>query len=174
MHSKTVKRGPQPPLTTEAILALADQFHRQNGRWPQTQEGTPWRAIDEALRKGWRGLPGGSSLARLLAQQRGVRNKQGLPPLTREMILHWADRHHERTGQWPRHRSGPIPEAPGETWMIIDTALQMGSRGLPGETTLYQLLQTERPPMVGLDPKARAERSPEPAGGVPREGAAVG
>ena len=50
---------------------------------------------------GLRGLAGGSSLPRLLAEQRGVRNVHGLPPLTEEQVLAWADAHHARTGRWP-------------------------------------------------------------------------
>src|SRR5262249_46305900 len=63
---------------------------------------------------GGRGLPGGSSLARLLARRRRARNPAGLPPLSAEEILAWADRFHDRTGRWPRVRSGPIPGTAGE------------------------------------------------------------
>jgi len=49
--------------------------------------GTTWRQIDNALRLGLRGLPGGSSLAQLLAHRRGYRNVRALPPLTEELIL---------------------------------------------------------------------------------------
>jgi hypothetical protein len=41
------------------------------------------------------GLPGGSSLARLLARERGVRNRCGLPPLTEAAILRWARAHRQ-------------------------------------------------------------------------------
>jgi len=37
--------------------------------------GENWRAIDTVLREGARGLPAGSSLARLLLARRGVRKK---------------------------------------------------------------------------------------------------
>src|SRR5262245_35930304 len=50
-------------------------------------------ACDAALRLGLRGLPGGSSLARLLAARRGVRNHLDLPPLTVTKVLAWADRY---------------------------------------------------------------------------------
>ena len=52
----------------------------------------------------------------------------------------WADLHEQRTGVWPHARSGAIPEAPGETWHIVETALTKGVRGLPGGATLAQLL----------------------------------
>jgi hypothetical protein len=109
-----------------------------------------------ALRLGRRGLPGGSPLARLLAQYRGKRNKSALPPLTVAQILGWADAHHARAGEWPGVLSGPIPEAPGETWKAVNMALYRGFRGLPGGDSLARLLRRRRrrqrrgrPPGVG-------------------------
>src|SRR5262245_61677913 len=62
------------------------------------------------------------------------------PALTTEQILAWADAHHARTGEWPRQRSGPVPEAPGLSWAGIDQALRYGRRGLPGGDSLARLL----------------------------------
>jgi hypothetical protein len=64
--------------------------------------------------------------------------------LSVEQILGWADAHHERTGRWPSSRSGPIPEAPGESWSIVATALANGSRGLPAGQSLPELLADHR------------------------------
>src|SRR5215813_1961374 len=61
-------------------------------------------------------------------------------PLAEEQVLTWADAHHARTGRWPARASGPVPEAPGETWEKIHCALYEGSRGLPGGDTLARLL----------------------------------
>ena len=63
-----------------------------------------------------RGLPGGSSLARLLAEHRGVRNFQQLPPLTEEQVLKWIDEHKARKGEWPTSHSGGIFGSAGERW----------------------------------------------------------
>ena len=63
------------------------------------------------------------------------------PPLTVEQILTWADAHHARTGSWPHAWSGPIPEAPGETWQGVESALRYERRGLPGYDTLARLLR---------------------------------
>ncbi len=104
------------------------------------REGETWHAIDLALREGLRGLPGGSSLARLLAQRRGVRNKQALPPLMPSLIRRWARLHRQRTGKRPAQNSGPVMDAPGETWKGIDQALRVGLQGLPGGSSLSQLL----------------------------------
>jgi hypothetical protein len=85
-----------------------------------------WRKVDNALRLGLRTLPGGSSLAQLLDEHRGVRNKQDLPPLTHEAILAWADQHRERTSNWPNENSGPLLDAPGEVWANINQAMREG------------------------------------------------
>jgi hypothetical protein len=47
-----------------------------------------------------RGLPGGYSLAMLLQDYRGVRNKSRLPQLTVTQILAWANEHHRQTGRY--------------------------------------------------------------------------
>lgn len=140
-----------PPLTEEQILAWADAFHQGTGSWPTRESGTipdsggeKWSSVDVALRLGARVLPGGSSLAKLLAHHRGVRNRKQLPPLTEEQILAWADLHHRRTGHWPDAKSGPIADAPGETWMGVQVSLNHGVRGLPGGSSLALLLAERR------------------------------
>jgi hypothetical protein len=140
------------PLTVEQVLAWADHEYRLTGRWPRTIGGPlladrseKWRNIDQALRAGGRGLPGGSSLARLLAEQRGARNLGALPPLSEEQILAWADAWHARTGEWPHTDcSEEVPEAPGENWNNLDQSLRDGSRGLPGGDSLARLLARHR------------------------------
>jgi hypothetical protein len=66
------------------------------------------------------------------------------PPLTVEQILAWADAHKARTGRWPAATSGPIPEAPGEVWGNIESALSGGYRGLPRGDSLAKLLNRHR------------------------------
>src|SRR3954471_12217455 len=101
-------RHRRPPLSVDQILAWADEEHRRRGRWPHCKDAEvladtneKWVNIDAALRMGFRGLPGGSSLPQLLDQCRGVRNVGDLPELTEEFILAWAQAHHGRTGDWP-------------------------------------------------------------------------
>src|SRR5262249_39016677 len=103
-----------------------------------------WGKIDNALRLGLRTLPGGSSLAQLLYERRGVRNVQSVPPLTHETVLAWADQHHERIGNWPNENSGPVPDAPGEVWANVNAALREGLRGLPGGSSLALLIPAGR------------------------------
>jgi hypothetical protein len=138
-------------LTVRQILAWADHHHARTGRWPSQGAGRVsgslgenWRALDVALRDGYRGLPGGSSLAQLLAQHRHTRNKKRLPPFTVRQILTWADAHFARTGRWPTRHSGPVSEALGETWAAVDAALINKCRHLTVGYSLAQLLAKHR------------------------------
>ena len=137
-----------PPLTEAKILAWARAHRRRTGRWPTQHSGAvagapgeTWKRIDTTLRNGTRGLAGGDSLARLLARRLGVRNRTSAPRLTAERILDWADAHFRRTGRWPGAHSGPVREAPGETWRSLNQALVVGRRGLPGGDSLARLLE---------------------------------
>src|SRR5581483_7950611 len=139
------------PLTEEQIVTWARVHLAVTGTWPSNGSGTVlaapgenWENIDSALRCAGRGLPGGDTLARLLARRLGVRNLTNLPDLAVEQILVWADAHRRRTGDWPRAASGPIPEAPGETWQNVESALREGARGLEGGSSLARLLQQHR------------------------------
>jgi hypothetical protein len=81
-HWGEMPRGDKPPLSVEQILAWAEAYHRRTGQWPTAAFGvvedapveTPmpltWRKIDNALREGYRGLPGEDSLSRLLRRHR--------------------------------------------------------------------------------------------------------
>src|SRR5438128_75407 len=148
------KRPPvpkKPLLYVDQILQWADAWHARRGCWPRGDSGAipeshgdNWSTVNVALRQGHRGLLRGSSLAQLLAERRGVRNRMRLPPFEVRQILAWADAHHRRTGDWPSRTSGSILEAPGETWMAVDMALHHGKRGLPGGSSLVLLLAQER------------------------------
>ena len=147
-RKKRPSRRP-PPLTVKQILEWADAYHQRTGCWPKSTSspsgvvGETWSAISLALRRGNRGLPGGSSLPQLLAERRGVRNLASLPALSIEQILDWADTHYRREGEWPRETSGAVYGVP-ETWHIIESALNNGHRGLPGGSSLARLLAEHR------------------------------
>ena len=143
--------GALPPLTESMILAWADLHFARHGAWPgrdagpiESRPGETWHNVNASLHNGRRGLPGGSSLARLLDNQRGVRNPANVPRLSTRQILAWADAHHRRTGKWPTLKSGPVADAPGETWQAIARALHAGLRGLPGGSTLARLFASHR------------------------------
>jgi hypothetical protein len=69
----------KPTLTVERILSWADAYKARTGNWPRVQSGLiqgsaleTWWAVDLALRRGWRGLPGGDNLPGLLRRERGA------------------------------------------------------------------------------------------------------
>jgi hypothetical protein len=140
-----------PPLSEDLIVRWAQLHYRTHGDWPTQHSGTvdnqpaeTWAGIDRALRVGCRGFPGGDSLAKLLQRRLGVRNMAALPRLSDDLIVAWADDHHARRGDWPTLSSGPVAAAPEETWKQIDDALRGGYRGLPGGSSLGQLLHARR------------------------------
>ena len=137
-----------PPFTIGQILAWADAHRARTGEWPSGKgdaipeaAGETWRAVEAALFGGLRGLPGGDTLARLLARKRGKRNRKALPALSVEQIKRWADAHFQRTGHWPKQTDGPISDARGETWMAVHQALNKGRRGLPGGSSLARVVR---------------------------------
>jgi len=77
----------------------------------------------------------------MLAEKRGARNHRALPRLKKRKIIAWAKSHYQRTGRWPTGYSGPVVDAPGETWKAVEMALFQGLRGLAGRSTLSQLLR---------------------------------
>ena len=150
-HRRRPPRNGPPLLTVEQILGWADAYHETHGRWPDRVSGLvkgssteTWRNIDTALCRGWRDLPGGSSIARLLEQHRGIRAPNNRSALTIALILNWADRHHKKHGHWPSELSGPVAGAPWENWKIISQALRSGRRGLPAGSSLCRLLAEQR------------------------------
>jgi hypothetical protein len=71
------------PITVAQVLAWADAWHAEKGRWPGSHSGAvpgagvKWHAIDQALFAGTNGLPGGDSLAKLLRRERGRQDGRG-------------------------------------------------------------------------------------------------
>jgi hypothetical protein len=79
-------------LSVAQILRWADAHHERTGRWPGAHSGPVagaagerWGSIESALRFGWRGLPGGDSVARLL-----VRHGRRPPPRTGRGVRSWT------------------------------------------------------------------------------------
>src|SRR5262249_19288350 len=90
----------RPELSEPQILAWADSWHARTGRWPGQLSGVipdslgeTWARVDNALLQGLRGLQGGSSIARLLHDWRGVRNPRDPPPLAVKQVTAWARAH---------------------------------------------------------------------------------
>jgi hypothetical protein len=140
--------GCLPRLAAKQVVAWARAHHERTGRWPNAHSGRVvgsngenWGSINNLLRQGGRGFPGGSSLSRFLARHCGHRNPKDLPPLSEAQIWRWAQAHRRRTGAWPKVKSGAVRGAPGETWNGLDRGLTRGRRGLPGGSSLYRFLE---------------------------------
>jgi len=148
-------------ISEQCILRWAEAYRSRTGAWPNKESGAipeapgeTWSSINVSLVNGTRGLPGGSTLARMLNTARGHRTRSAVPRLTLELILRWADEHHEHTGRWPNSHSGIIASSHGETWSAVWTALLRGTRGLPSGWTLPKLLSEYR----GVPHEARCKR----------------
>jgi superfamily II DNA or RNA helicase len=139
----------RPPLTVHQILQWVDAYHAAHGKWPTTSSGEihgtseNWTAIDAALHNGYRGLPGGSRIASLLLEHRGVGSRTPRPTLTRELIIAWADSYLAEHGDWPTVESGAV-SGTGYSWRAIESGLRRGVQGLTGSRTLARLLNEER------------------------------
>ena len=139
----------KPEISIGQILEWADQYKAKHGRWPTAKSGAipegneNWRAICLSLLNGTRGLDGGRSLPRLLAEHRSHRNRSNLSRLTIRDILRWADVYKQSTGEWPSPRSGPIPGTM-DTWLSVNRALQRGLRGISACSSLSRLLAEHR------------------------------
>lgn len=141
------------PISCDFIVQLALQHFVNNGSYPNRNTkgqvvggypGDTWGGYDSSLAAGWRGLTGGSSLAKLLERELGVRNHRNLPDLSENQILELAKSHFSSTGKWPKKKSGPVVGGhPGDTWGAYQDALVRGRRGLPGGSSLAKLLSQE-------------------------------
>jgi hypothetical protein len=97
----------RPKLTAAQILAWADDHKARTGEWPRRHSGPvrgapgeSWVNVNQALRKGLRGLPGGDSLPRLLARTTAC----GTPVTCRPSA---------KAGSWPGPGSTARGRAPG-------------------------------------------------------------
>jgi hypothetical protein len=76
----------KPPLKVKAIIKAGDAFRRQHSRFPKAKDKQPisgmpnetWRSINEALKTGRRGLPGGLALVGFWSKHRGVGRPKAL------------------------------------------------------------------------------------------------
>ena len=148
-----------PEFSERQILVWVLAWQTRVGRRPRKNSGEiphsgglTWSVVNDALKNGRGILAGGSSLAQFLRSKRA--ELRG-PAVTEKQILFWADAYYKRTGSYPNAGSGPIPEAPGENWRLLDCALEDGKRSLPGGSSLRQLLVAARGPEAGCRPRKR-------------------
>lgn len=169
-------------LTEEMILEAGEKFKKQYGKYPfvASKELVPelpnetWVIIDSALREGYRGLPGGSSLAILFGKKKD--------DLTVEQIKKAGEEFKKQYSKYPSGTSKkPVPGMPNENWRAINEALIKGCRGFPGGSSLAILFETKKDDLTIDQIKKTGEdyrkqygkypfvRSKEPVPGMPNE-----
>ena len=67
--------------------------------------------------------------------------QNGLPNLTIEQILKWADKHKKRTDGWPSKKSGNLIDAAGETWRESNQHSTMVTADFPAARVLLNCLR---------------------------------
>jgi hypothetical protein len=141
----------RPPLSIARVLEWAEAYRALKGFYPHRDTGPvlgapgeSWSGINTALRFGFRSLPGGTTLKRLLATHRGLDVRLNLPELSIAQVLAWADAFHQAHGEWPGETSGRVEGSSALTWAAIGECLRTGGRGLAGGTTLRLLLAQHR------------------------------
>jgi hypothetical protein len=131
------------------MLGMAELHKSRTGKWPTQRSGSVfggnsgdnWALYENLLREGGRGLPGGSSLARLICSKHPYIHSKNKPGLTEYFIVERASDFRNKHGYYPIVRSGLVEGGyPGDTWFGYDRALLDGNRGLPGGDSLKKLL----------------------------------
>jgi hypothetical protein len=152
-------------LALETVQAWAEAHRQVHGLWPSATSGPvagapgeDWATIDEALKYGRRGLPGGTTLARLFGPSLDPTLRRDRPKLSLDQVLAWGDAYHTANGRWPCRTSGAIAGAPGERWVNIDQALRHGVRGLPTGLTLFKLFAGRPAPGRGGEDRRALSR----------------
>ncbi len=118
-------------LSENLIFDHALLYLQKHRRWPkqnsgdvETLKGERWGAsLNNCLRKGRRGLPGGSSL----------------PLLIKDKVVEQAKKFEEGRGRLPTREDGPLPNHPTVTWEMIDDGFLGGKAS--AWTTLEKVLR---------------------------------
>lgn len=142
-HFNIRNSGNAPNLSIDMIKRWISEWYSRNGEYPTCNSGEipgsggeKWKHVSVYLNSGRRGLPGGSSIGRLVAEHFGERNSTNTPPLSVEVIKKWVSEWHETKGKWPTAASGKIPGSGGENWRNIDSILRNGGRDMPGGSSV--------------------------------------
>lgn len=136
-------------LTEDLIWEVAQEWLKQTGKWPNIGvvgkinhlKNMTWALVNKSLKEGLHGLPGGSSLLKLLTERGASIKQRNEICLTEALIWKAAQNWFKRTGSWPAERTiGNIPELPNCNWVQLNQSLRTGLHGLPGGSSLAKLL----------------------------------
>jgi len=134
-------RNRKPTLTLAQVKKAIREYHKKHGHPPTTYSGDAsahfessetWMAINAALRAGVRGLPGGSSLAKL-KKEMDLGTRLTIP-MVHKAIRSFYVEHRKRpvvkSGDASKYFGFPI------TWGTVSKNLRKGGLGLPGGSNL--------------------------------------
>lgn len=139
---------------------LPNQLHGSETPVPGMHKDETWKAIDQALIKGLRGLVGGSNLKKLLsplkkkliAQKKLKADAEEKGDLSKEKILASARAFFDEYGTLPIATDGIETPVPGlhidETWNAINQSLVNGYRGLTAGSSLSLVLEPLKQELV--------------------------
>ena len=151
LRSSLLGRLKKPPLNEKAIERAAFEHLHAYGKVPSNSSREPlaglpgesWSAIDEAGRKGQRGLAKGRTVAEIVSAVREEHRRLAL--LTEEKIVSAAREFFREHRSIPKkHSVAPVPGSPFDSWKRIDTAGRFGLRGLERGRTLSKILHPLR------------------------------
>lgn len=141
----------RPALTIQQVLAWADEYFSVKGSWPSQKSKTinrqcpNWKAIDQCLIHGLRGLPKSGSLHKLLRKTgRKAESHLEKPDLSEAIILEWCDKYFVKYDEWPQVKHKRKVAGQDASWASIDAALRSGGRGLAKGKSLAKLLFEKR------------------------------
>jgi hypothetical protein len=124
-------------LTETTILNWCDEYFSAHGKYPgqgsealESMDSETFNNINAALTSGHRGLPGGSSLAKLLRKNRNYQDNYSRPKLTLPKIIDMMVDHYQTFAKWPVSTDKEVVGHASEKWSAINAALHIGSRGL--------------------------------------------
>ena len=133
-------------LSIQLIISWAKHHYQETNSWPTYESGVVlaepsenWGAIRSNLVAGGRGLPSGLSIEKVLTNELGIVGVRSGKNLTEELVIRLAKAHFELTEVYPHEKSTWILDG-SDSWAAISAALREGLRGLPGGTSLAQLL----------------------------------
>lgn len=134
-------------LDVSMIIKELKKYHKKNKKYPNKRDasffladGTSATSLDQALRMGFRGLDGGSSLAKLIEEISGKPSHTNKMKLTESIIKKEIISFYMKNKQYPTQCSKESKPF-GSTWVSIDLALRSGFRGLEGGSSLSKLVK---------------------------------
>jgi len=142
-------------LTIDKIINWVKIFKEKYGEYPYVDEkriiieqgNFSWKILNKSLKRGYRSLPGGYSLSRLICDNfnEKPRTRQSKFKISESDIIYYMQKFKDIYGFIPNcGTKEEIPDCPGKTWSDIHTYLYAGKViGLIGERSGLQQMASK-------------------------------